>query len=207
MPTAEEVNAMNGPQLVAAFNAMKPEQPVKRFENRAAGVRRVMELISKNQYHKGNDVRALSPRGNTMRGKIMKALKSATGTTIAELSELIGKSELETKMILEVEMRNLKTSYREVDGRLRWFPKIKGRSTWNREPGTKSVREPTSGSKRAKIVELLSDPAGITYIDLQTKMGLSLQNMTEALRILRREYGYGLREDENGKIRIYRNEA
>lgn len=47
MFTKQQVEAMTGPELIAAFNKLSPDAPVKRFATRAAGQRRVLDLIAK----------------------------------------------------------------------------------------------------------------------------------------------------------------
>lgn len=47
MFTKQQVEAMTGPELIAAYNKLSPDAPVKRFAARAAGVRRVLGLIAK----------------------------------------------------------------------------------------------------------------------------------------------------------------
>lgn len=47
MFTKQQVEAMTGPELIAAFNKLSPDAPVKRFAARAAGQRRVLDLIAK----------------------------------------------------------------------------------------------------------------------------------------------------------------
>jgi len=43
--TPETVESMSGPELVAAFNTLSPDKPVKRFQNRAVGIARVLAAM------------------------------------------------------------------------------------------------------------------------------------------------------------------
>lgn len=44
--TPESLERMSGPELVAAYNTLNPEKPIKRFQNRSVGITRVLAALA-----------------------------------------------------------------------------------------------------------------------------------------------------------------
>ena len=67
----------------------------------------------------------------------------------------------------------------------------------DRSPAAEVV-EPRSGSKRGQMLEMMLAPKGVTSEEMQEAFEWSPTDVNQALRLLVRKNGYGVREDESG---------
>ena len=110
--TPESVESMSGPELVAAFNALNPDKPVKRFASRAAGVARVLAALeaveleepvepvekpARERAAAGEARRVFRPEGElkpprptSKRGKLLDRLMRPGGMSRVEIEDAFG---------------------------------------------------------------------------------------------------------------------
>lgn len=66
-----------------------------------------------------------------------------------------------------------------------------------------SVKPPRENSKRAKVLEMLKRPNGATHEEVMKAIDWDRITAYEGIRLLNKHNGYGLREDDNGRIHAY----
>lgn len=71
-------------------------------------------------------------------------------------------------------------------------------------PFAGSVKEPRPSSKRAKVLEMLTRPQGATHEEVMKAVGWDRITAYEGIRLLSKHNGYGLREDDKGRIHAYK---
>ncbi len=69
------------------------------------------------------------------------------------------------------------------------------------QPDPDGIREARPGTKRARVVELLR--AGTTLEDVQEAIGWNRMTAIEGIRLVATKLGWGMRQDEDGVIRVY----
>lgn len=60
------------------------------------------------------------------------------------------------------------------------------------------------GTKRAKVMELLSRPKGATFDEVMDTIGWDRRTTYEGIKLLHTSVGFGLREDADGRIHLVR---
>lgn len=68
------------------------------------------------------------------------------------------------------------------------------------------VKSPRETSKRAKVLELLSRPQGASHEEVMKAVGWDRITAYEGIRLLSKHNGYGLREDDKGRIHAFEEE-
>lgn len=67
-------------------------------------------------------------------------------------------------------------------------------------PVKDEVKQAREGSKRARVVELLSRPEGVTHAQVMAEIGWDSKTAYEGIRLVHAFLGFGLREDADGNI-------
>lgn len=121
LPTTEQVESMTGPELVAAYNTLRPKKTVRRFASRTDGVRRVLaalegattsekpsvpegdagaKVVTATGPRRRSGVLRISavedgkpPRPGSKREAFVRLLLRAKGVTVAEARERFGWTE------------------------------------------------------------------------------------------------------------------
>lgn len=70
-------------------------------------------------------------------------------------------------------------------------------------PPESSVKPPRENCKRAKVLEMLKSPNGATHEEVMKAINWDRITAYEGIRLLNKHNGYGLREDDNGRIHAY----
>ncbi len=71
-------------------------------------------------------------------------------------------------------------------------------------PFAGKVKEPRENSKRAKVLEMLTRPNGATHEEVMKAVGWDRTTAYEGIRLLSKHNGYGLREDDKGRIHAFK---
>lgn len=74
-------------------------------------------------------------------------------------------------------------------------------------PFAGSVKEPRENSKRAKVLEMLTRPQGATHEEVMKAVGWDRTTAYEGIRLLSKHNGYGLQQDDKGRIHAYKGET
>lgn len=69
-------------------------------------------------------------------------------------------------------------------------------------PKKDEIKTARAGSKRAQVVELLSRPEGATLAEIMEATGWSEKDAYEGTRLVHFYLGYGMKQDENGRVRL-----
>lgn len=107
--TPEVVESMSGPELVAVYNELNPEKPIKRFQNRAVGIARVLAALPEPEPEEalepvkepaepepvmGRVFRPAGelkpPRPTSKRGRLLDRLMRPEGMSRAEIEDAFG---------------------------------------------------------------------------------------------------------------------
>lgn len=79
-------------------------------------------------------------------------------------------------------------------------PKPRPQGGSYRLPFTGPIKPPRIGTKRERLVELLT--AGITFQGVRDEFGWTRKMAYETIRFLHSQHGYGLTQDNEGTIRL-----
>jgi hypothetical protein len=74
-------------------------------------------------------------------------------------------------------------------------------------PAEGKVKPPRENSKRAKVLEMLERPNGATHEEVMKAVNWDRITAYEGIRLLSKHNGYGLREDDKGRIHAFEAEA
>ena len=66
----------------------------------------------------------------------------------------------------------------------------------------KKIREHRAGTKRAKVIAMLSRKNGATRAQLMRATGWDEKDLRDGLRLVNVAVGYGVREDTKGRLRL-----
>ena len=159
--TPEQVETMSGPELVAAYNALGPKKPVKRFANRDIGVRRVLEALEA-AAAAGDGPETPAGAGQDTTAPV------AAATTPEEPSQP-----------------------QPEGGPEQAAPKRSGgrRAVRHFEPGGE-LKAPRPTSKRGKLLEWLVEPEGMSADEIATMFEWTPRDVKDALRLLAKVNGY-----------------
>lgn len=69
-------------------------------------------------------------------------------------------------------------------------------------PKKDEIKTARPGSKRAKVVELLSRPEGATLAEIMAETGWSEKDAYEGTRLVHFYLGHGMTQDEQGRVRL-----
>lgn len=69
-------------------------------------------------------------------------------------------------------------------------------------PVKSEIKNHREGTKRAMLIEMLSRKNGADFEELMEATGWDYKTCYEGVKLLHSYVGYGLREDENGRIRL-----
>jgi len=159
--TKEQVEAMGGRELVDLYNELCPEQPVKRFASRAAGVRRVLAALET----AGTDEQAEAPAGQEQ-AAALEAVDAGSGPEEAAQPEPgAGPDQPAPK-------RSRKRS---------------GVRSFTPEG---ELKPPRPGSKRAILLEWLLEPEGMSEEAITEMFEWKPRDVKDALRLLAKANGY-----------------
>lgn len=89
----------------------------------------------------------------------------------------------------------------------------KKKSSENQSPGDRrrkkfearvsgEIKEPRDGTKRAVVARLLRRKNGVTVQDVMKELHWSYATAYEGIKLLNTQNGFGLTEDENGRIKL-----
>lgn len=184
------LDQLSTPALVTLHNALAEKTcgsdlvvaPVKRFSDRATATKRVAALLEKT----GQEVVAVEAGVPTIRrvGDLPPAEEPARDykeERVAAQSQVFA---AEYGVQAPAKKERKRRGFRFV------FPK---------KDEIKSCRE---GTKRAQVVELLSRPEGATLEEIMAATGWSQKDAYEGTRLVHFYLGYGMKQDENGRVRL-----
>lgn len=178
---------LSTPALVTLHNTLAEKTcgsdlvvaPVKRFSDRATATKRVAALLEKT----GQEVVAVEAGVPTIRrvGDLPPAVEGQ-GEVQDLATPLEGTNDTTEPAPAKKERK--RRGFRFV------FPK---------KDEIKSCRE---GTKRAQVVELLSREEGATLEEIMAATGWSQKDAYEGTRLIHFYLGYGMKQDENGRVRL-----
>lgn len=221
--TEERLEELSGLELVALYNELRPEAPVKRFSDRKAGLRRVRAALEERapaaEPSPGPEPSPAPPqpeerlclpleypihhhRPNTRRGRIIRLMQREEGASIEEMCEATGWSPRELRTTLKLINLHLGHGIEEDEhGRIHILGRPKDRKPFNLPPGPK-IKNHRPGTKRAKVIELLQRPEGASMEEIQEATGWNPAQAFQGVSLINSYVGYGLREDDQGRIYI-----
>jgi len=199
MFTQEKLNAMSGPELVAAYNSIEGVRPVKRFKNRETGVRRIMAntaITTETVISDPREIQAALVRAE--KGGSRQILERALASTEAELTpgtepDTMGATPGASGGDPVAEAENA--------------PKKRGRKRlprgeYNLEAGPirRSFRE---NSNRGRLVSVLTE--GATFEQLLDRFQMwNEDQLHKTIRMVNWWLGFEISTDESGIIRATR---
>lgn len=69
-------------------------------------------------------------------------------------------------------------------------------------PPMGEVKNHRAGTKRARVIQMLSRKRGATFAEIQDEIGWDYATAYEGVKLLHTYLGYGLEEDDQGRIRL-----
>lgn len=180
------LDQLSTPALVTLYNnvvfdhaASLDVTQVNRFSDRATALKRVAALLEK----VGQEVVAVEAGVPTLR-------------RVGDLSPAVeGQGEVQDLATpLEGTNDTAEPAPAKKERKRRGF-----RFVFPKKDEIKSCRE---GTKRAQVVELLSREEGATLEEIMAATGWSQKDAYEGTRLVHFYLGYGMKQDENGRVRL-----
>lgn len=181
------LDQLSTPALVTLHNALAEKTcgselvvaPVKRFSDRATALKRVGALLEKT----GQEVVSVEAGVPTIR-RVGDLPPAVEGQGEVENLDAPLEGTNDTPEPAPAKKERKRRGFRFV------FPK---------KDEIKSCRE---GTKRAQVVALLSRPEGATLEEIMAETGWSQKDAYEGTRLVHFYLGYGMKQDENGRVRL-----
>jgi hypothetical protein len=218
-----DLAALTLSQLVVVYNELNPEKMVKKFADRKAAMTRCLKAYQdwvarqpkpapSPEVVKGNgrtpgpimlevELPIKKHKPSTNRGRIILLGYREEGVSMKEMVELTRWTEQQCRTVLR--QINLYSGHgiEEREHNRFWIlgePQNRKRFDW---PPRGEVKKHRVGTKRAKALALLLRPEGATLEEVQETCGWDAANAYEGIKLLHGYLGYGVREDEQGRIR------
>lgn len=178
------LDQLSTPALVTLYNnivfdhaASLDVTQVNRFSDRATALKRVAALLEKV-------------------GQEVVSVEAGVPTLRAVSSE-------EVKDFKEERAANLPQAFAAAYGQQEPAKKERKRRGFRFVfPKKDEIKECRAGTKRAQVVELLSRPDGATLEEIMAETGWSQKDAYEGTRLVHFYLGYGMKQDENGRVRL-----
>lgn len=226
--TADVVNERTTNELIELYNELIDAngggKHIKAFRDKRTALRRVnveIQRLNAGQNDKPKAAAEAKPRqsgrisyqqkeaiGNhrpsTRRGTIIRLCTEGGGRTIAQLAEACdGWEEADVRVCLKHINSYLGHGVEEDDtGVIRISGTPRGRKPFNLPPA-ETQKQLRPGTKRKRTFDLLSRPGGATVEEVREATGWNHDQALEGIKLLNIYSGYGLREDDEGRVGVY----
>jgi len=183
---AQNIALLSSPAIVTLFNNLAESHStnevaqVKRFADRATAEKRTLALLDQC----GMAIASVEAGVPTL-------VRAGAGEPTGE-GNLIGENDAQDHG--EPPVGRSDGSPAKKERKRRGF-----RFVFPKKDEIKTARE---GSKRAQVVALLSRPEGATLAEIMTETGWDEKNAYEGTRLVHFYLGYGMKQDENGRVRL-----
>lgn len=240
------IEEMSLKELAAYYNSLAPGKYVKKFKDRATGLKRIRSLLEEQgpptptrsgpkateegatqesadapasseaqggaaapaqtrkrlEFPEDPDGDIKPHRPNTRRGQVIRMCATEEGATLSELVEATGWIEQDVRTTLKLINLDLGHGVEEdEDGRIRITGEPKSRKPFYRKP-KKEIKPHRPGTKRARVVEMLQREEGASFAEIMEETNWNRNQAYQGITLIHAYLGYGLTEDEDGRIRI-----
>lgn len=138
---------------------------------------------------------------------MIRLMSKPEGSTLSEMSSKTGWPE--SKLLYTIRLIHVYLGHgveKLPSGAYRLVGRPRDRKPFDADPKAE-IKDYLPGTDRAKIIEMLSRPEGATLDQIKTELKIDQKKAYQSVKLINTFLGYGLREDDSGRIFLVTREA